>query len=132
METSCGLVLANGDLVLLLRYPQGHWGFPKGHVEDTDASPHDTALRELREETGIDDAKVIGSWSQTTQYTYPRRGVEREKQVHWFPAKTKTFDVVLSHEHTDHMWVEIDEAADWITFPAEKEVLRGARRILGL
>lgn len=132
METSCGLVLANGDLVLLLRYPQGHWGFPKGHVEDTDNSPHDTALRELKEETGINDARVIEGWSKTTQYTYSRRGIEREKQVHWFPAKTKTFDVALSHEHTDHMWVEIDEAENWITFPAEKEVLRGARQILGL
>ena len=132
METSCGLVLVNGDLVLLLRYPQGHWGFPKGHVEDTDDGPHDTALRELKEETGIDDAKVVGTWSQTTQYTYSRRGVEREKQVHWFPARTKTFDVSLSHEHTDHMWVEVDEASNWITFPAEKKVLQGARQILGL
>ena len=132
METSCGLVLANGDLVLLLRYPQGHWGFPKGHVEDSDSSLRDTAIRELKEETGISDAKVIGTWSQITQYTYSRRGVEQLKQVHWFPATTKTFDVVISHEHRDHMWIEIDDAMDWITFPDEKEVLESARKILGL
>ena len=132
METSCGLVLANGDLVLLLRYPQGHWGFPKGHVEDKDSSMRDTALRELEEETGICDAKVIGAWSKTTQYTYSRRSIKREKQVHWFPAKTETFDVTLSHEHTDYMWVEVDDAMDWITFSAEKEILREARGILGI
>ena len=132
METSCGLVLANGDLVLLLRYPQGHWGFPKGHVEDSDTSLRDTAIRELKEETGITDAKVIGTWSQITQYTYSRRGVEQIKQVHWFPATTETFDVEISHEHRDHMWLEIDEAMEWITFPDEKEVLESARRILGL
>ena len=132
METSCGLVLANGDLVLLLRYPQGHWGFPKGHVEEADSGLRDTALRELEEETGICDAVVIGTWSQTTQYTYSRRGSKREKQVHWFPAKTKTFDVTLSHEHTDYMWVEVDEAIDWITFTEEKVILQGARQILGI
>ena len=132
METSCGLVLANGDLVLLLRYPQGHWGFPKGHVEDSDTSLRDTAIRELKEETGITDAKVIGTWSQITQYTYSRRGVEQIKQVHWFPATTETFDVEISHEHRDHIWLEIDEAMEWITFPDEKEVLESARRILGL
>ncbi len=132
METSCGLVLANGDLVLLLRYPQGHWGFPKGHVEEADAGLRETALRELEEETGIRDAKVIGTWSKTTEYTYSRRGIKQEKEVHWFPAKTNTFDVTLSHEHTDYMWVEVDEARDWITFSEEKEVLRRARRILGI
>ena len=34
METSCGFVLVNYDSVLLLQYPQGHWSFPKGHVEE--------------------------------------------------------------------------------------------------
>jgi 8-oxo-dGTP pyrophosphatase MutT (NUDIX family) len=29
------------------------WGFPKGHTEDVDTSPLDTARRELREETGL-------------------------------------------------------------------------------
>ena len=132
METSCGLILANGDLILLLRYPQGHWGFPKGHVEDSDSSLRETALRELKEETGISDAKIIGTWSQTTQYTYSRRGSKREKRVHWFPAKTKTFDVTLSHEHTDYMWVEVSEAIDWITFAEEKVILQGAREVLGI
>ena len=60
METSCGLILRNGDLILLLRYPQGHWGFPKGHVEENDLSHQATAIRELEEETGITDVEIIG------------------------------------------------------------------------
>jgi 8-oxo-dGTP pyrophosphatase MutT (NUDIX family) len=130
METSCGLVLANGDLVLLLRYPQGHWGFPKGHVEGADSGLRDTALRELKEETGICDAVVIGTWSQTTQYTYSRRGSKREKQVHWFPARTTEIEVKLSKEHTDHIWIDVEDAIDMITYDAEKNVLKDARKIL--
>ena len=43
METSCGVVLVNYGTVLLLQYPQGHWDFPKGHVEADDEDHHSTA-----------------------------------------------------------------------------------------
>ena len=43
METSCGVILVNYGTVLLLQYPQGHWDFPKGHVEDSDEDHHSTA-----------------------------------------------------------------------------------------
>ena len=130
METSCGVVLANGDLILLLRYPQGHWGFPKGHVEENDIDHHSTAIRELEEETGIKDVSIIGEWFATTSYTYSRKGKELEKQVHWFPAKTNSIDVKLSEEHTDFIWIDVNDAEDMITFDAEKNVLRNARKIL--
>ncbi len=130
METSCGVVLANGDLILLLRYPQGHWGFPKGHVEENDIDHHSTAIRELEEETGIKDVSIIGEWFATTSYTYSRKGKELEKQVHWFPAKTNSIDVKLSEEHTDFIWIDVNDAEDMITFDAEKDVLRNARKVL--
>ncbi len=132
METSCGVVLANGDLILLLRYPQGHWGFPKGHVEEKDIDHHSTAIRELEEETGIKDVSIIGEWFATTSYTYSKKGKELEKQVHWFPAKTNSIDVKLSEEHTDFIWIDVNDAEDMITFDAEKKVLRNARKILGI
>ena len=59
METSCGVVLVNFGSILLLQYPQGHWDFPKGHVEELDADNFDTAGRELKEETGIEDFEFI-------------------------------------------------------------------------
>ena len=67
METSCGLVLVNYDMLLVLQYPQGHWDFVKGHVEP-DESFEDTALRELAEETGIDTATLIPNFQRRTQY----------------------------------------------------------------
>ncbi|MDG1555215.1 MAG: NUDIX domain-containing protein, partial [Candidatus Poseidoniaceae archaeon] len=59
METSCGVVLVNYGTVLLLQYPQGHWDFPKGHVEETDEDHFSTARRELNEETGISEIEFI-------------------------------------------------------------------------
>ena len=61
METSCGVVLVNFGSILLLQYPQGHWDFPKGHIEDEDVDHMATAARELAEETGISDIEFIFS-----------------------------------------------------------------------
>tara|TARA_B100000459_G_C8592337_1_gene208298 strand:- start:1810 stop:2208 length:399 start_codon:yes stop_codon:yes gene_type:complete len=130
METSCGLILRNGDLILLLRYPQGHWGFPKGHVEENDLSHQATAIRELEEETGIDDVEIIGNWFTSTKYTYMKKNVPTEKEVHWFPARTNSMDVSLSEEHTDYMWIDVDDAEEMITFDEEVGVLQEVRKIL--
>ncbi len=63
MHTSCGILLyrfRRNRLQILLAHPGGQynavsfWGIPKGHVEKTDASKIDTALREFKEEIGID------------------------------------------------------------------------------
>jgi len=56
-EKSCGALVVrkngeNFDLVLLRHRFGGHWSFPKGHVEAGE-SERQTALREVREETGL-------------------------------------------------------------------------------
>ena len=130
METSCGLILRNGDLILLLRYPQGHWGFPKGHVEENDLSHQATAIRELEEETGITDVEIIGNWFTSTKYTYMKKNIPREKEVYWFPARTNSMDISLSEEHTDYIWIDVDSAVEMITFEEEVVVLQEARKIL--
>ena len=130
METSCGLILRNGDLILLLRYPQGHWGFPKGHVEENDLSHQATAIRELEEETGITDVEIIGNWFTSTKYTYMKKNIPREKEVYWFPARTNSMDISLSEEHTDYIWIDVDSAEEMITFEEEVGVLQEARKIL--
>jgi|TARA_B100002052_G_scaffold108064_1_gene99572 bis(5'-nucleosidyl)-tetraphosphatase len=130
METSCGLILRNGDLILLLRYPQGHWGFPKGHVEENDLSHQATAIRELEEETGITDVEIIGNWFTSTKYTYMKKNIPTEKEVHWFPARTNSMDISLSEEHTDYIWIDVDSAEEMITFEEEVGVLQEARKIL--
>jgi 8-oxo-dGTP pyrophosphatase MutT (NUDIX family) len=130
METSCGFVLVNFDSVLLLQYPQGHWSFPKGHVEEGDSDHHSTAVRELTEETGITRVTIVGGWNQRTQYTFRKKGKKTPKQVFWYLAETDQLDVSLSHEHTNYLWLEFEQAEQQITFEQEKELLRSAREHL--
>ena len=89
------------------------------------------AIRELREETGISNARIIGNWSTSTKYTYLKKNVQTEKQVHWFPAETDSMDISLSEEHTDYIWIDVDSAEDMITFDEEVRVLQEARKVLG-
>lgn len=130
METSCGFILVNFDSILLLQYPQGHWSFPKGHVEEGDLDHHSTAIRELTEETGITNVTINEGWSQRTQYTFRRKGKQIPKQVFWYLAETDQLEVSLSHEHTNFLWLEFEEAEQQITFEQEKDLLRSARERL--
>lgn len=130
LETSCGFILLNFDSFLLLQYPQGHWSFPKGHVEKGDADHHSTASRELTEETGITDITIDAEWTQRTEYTFFRKGRETPKEVFWYLAETDELEVNLSKEHNNYLWLQFKEAEEQITFEQEKELLRSARRYL--
>ena len=92
METSCGFVLVNYDSVLLLQYPQGHWSYPKGHVEGEE-DHFQTARRELKEETGINEVEIDSGWSHRTEYTFQKKGKPVEKQVFWYIASTNQLEV---------------------------------------
>ncbi|MDC3310678.1 NUDIX domain-containing protein [Candidatus Poseidoniales archaeon] len=130
METSCGFILINYDSVLLLQYPQGHWSFPKGHVEESDSDYFSTASRELLEETGISKVSLIDGWSSRTEYSFLLKGVPTSKQVFWYLAETDELNVKLSHEHTNYMWLIFDEAIQQVTFDQEIELLNSAKEYL--
>ena len=101
MEKSCGVVLFNSDKFLLLQHNnkdgrvEGHWDFPKGHVESGEEEI-DTALRELKEETDIDDAEIIPNFKQFIDYKISKGSVPVSKKVVFFLAITRVWDVSLS------------------------------------
>ena len=75
-ETSAGGVVFRLDggmpLFLLIRDSYQNWGFPKGHLESGEGAEA-AALREVREETGIDDVTVRGN-IETIDWYFRFRG----------------------------------------------------------
>ncbi len=71
-EKSCGAVLYTevGGVrhYLLVRNRSGNYGFPKGHVENVE-NERETALREIREETGLSKVTFMGGFRRTSRYT---------------------------------------------------------------
>jgi len=91
---------------LLLR-AYNHWDFPKGMVEPGE-EPLAAAIREVREETLIDDLEF--AWGDVYIETQP---YSRGKVARYYLAKTRTAEVSLPviealgrAEHNEFRWVD--------------------------
>ena len=84
MIISAGGVVINETKVLLLLNTPGRWVLPKGHVEENE-SLRSAAIREVREETGIEARiqKKLG-W---IEYSYYHQGKKQIKKVLWFKMR---------------------------------------------
>ena len=125
-QKSTGIVLfrnaSNKNEFLLLNYPQGHWDFIKGKVEQGE-TPRETASRETKEETGISDIEFIDGFEESVEYDFRFKNEDIHKKVTFFLAKTNEKKISLSHEHNDFVWLEYDDALKKTTFRNAKNVL---------
>lgn len=132
-ETSSGAILYNIEnetiIFLLLHYFQGHWDFPKGNKEKGE-SDIDTALREITEETGINDVTFLEGFKKEIFYKYKRNNHLISKKVVYFLAKSNSIDVVLSSEHLDFVWEPYEDALRKITYKNSKEILSEGYKFL--
>lgn len=102
-----GIVARDGRILLIATAGGKRWQLPKGHVEEGEG-PEQTAVREVREETGVTGA--IRCPLPSIQYTFVERGLRRiRKHVDYF-----LLDYVEGSE-ADFDCKEVDGAAwfDW-------------------
>ena len=132
-EKSAGIVLfrndSNKNEFLLLNYPQGHWDFIKGKVEENETT-HETAIRETKEETEISNIEFIDGFEEWVEYDFKFKKENIHKKVVFFLAKTSEKKIRLSHEHNDYVWLEYDDALKKTTFENAKNVLSKANEFL--
>lgn len=73
MKHSCGFIIISNKKVLI-GHPTGHsmdlWSIPKG-LRDADESEVNAALRETKEETGLDILSIPGDYYFLDTYVYP-------------------------------------------------------------
>lgn len=126
-EKSCGAVVFrknNGkDQILLIKHVNGgHWAFPKGHVENNETED-ETALREIREETGL-SVTLDTKYRKVVTYN-PKHNVI--KDVVYFIAIADNSDTVAQEEEISRIkWVDIDDAINHVSYDNDKKVLIGA------
>lgn len=132
-EHSAGAVLfhrSNGRVeYLALRYPAGHWDFPKGNVEEHEAED-ETVKREVREETGIKGIRLIHGFRKGIEYYYRKGGRLIRKRVVFYLAEAPTKEVALSYEHLGYAWLPYEDAHKRLTYGNAKEVLKNAHSFL--
>jgi 8-oxo-dGTP pyrophosphatase MutT (NUDIX family) len=104
------------------------WGLPKGAVEP-DETPEGAAVREVREETGL-DAKIERELG-VTRYFYVWEGVRIRKQVTFFLMRATGGDIAdHDHEMEDVRWFPLGRAARRTTYKGEREMVERAVALL--
>ena len=133
VEHSAGAIVfrreSRARLYLILHYEEGHWGYPKGHIEKGETI-EETVRREIREETGIIDLEFLSGFKELTKYFFVSEGQRIFKTVVFLLARTPTQEVKLSFEHIGYDWLPFEEALERITFKDEKTLLQKAEKYI--
>ncbi len=79
---SAGGLIFDGRHLLVVWHPNGHYGFPKGHVEPGE-TPEQAAIREVREETGL-NAEIIRYVGRFSRPSHEDDGEFVHKDVEMF------------------------------------------------
>lgn len=124
---SSGGVIIHNNLILLLKKYNGDYVLPKGRVEKGETI-EETALREVKEESGIDG--TIKKYLGKIDYSFMNRmrNVKVDKTVHFFLMSTKdTHTIPQSMEgFKTAKFYDRDEAVKLMRFKQEKSIIKKA------
>lgn len=117
-EKSCGIIVFDNDKVLVVKHLDGHFGFPKGHVENNETE-EETAIREVKEETNC-DAKIIPGFREVITYS-PKQNVI--KDVVYFIGKPISIEIKPQESEISNVkFLSFEDILNVITFSDEKEL----------
>lgn len=106
-----------------MKHGKGHWAFPKGHPEEGE-SHHQTAERELQEETGLNVARFFEVAPFKEFYVFKQDGVLVDKMVTYYLAEVAGEVTLQEEEVEEFRWLSFAEAKEVATFDECKELIQ--------
>ena len=133
-EFSAGIILyfkSHGTYEYLLIYSKAtrYWGFPKGKIESGE-SKQDAAVREIKEETGL-DATITDGFEYPVTYFFRDKSKQMiKKVVYFYVGRAPSKQIKLSEEHDDYVWLPYDQALAQISYANDRHALEQAAEFL--
>ena len=120
------------EIAIVCVKPKQRWQLPKGIV-DPGESPEVTAVREVKEEAGVETDRL--ALIETIEYWYRSvrngRPVRYHKFVHFYLLEYRSGNVSEhDHEVEESRWVSFDEALAMLAFEGERAVVEKAREMI--
>ncbi len=132
-EKSCGGIIfyktKQNTKILLVKNNNGrYWSFPKGHIEDSETE-QETAVREIKEETGL-DVTIVKGFREISEYC-PFGKIR--KRVVFFLARAFTDNVKIQEEEIDsYIWVDLQQARKLCTYDNDLRIIEKAETAIHL
>lgn len=137
-EKTIGLVVfkreGRGVRYLLLHHGGEYWNFPKGRQEFGETEI-ETALRELKEETGISKITLVDGFKDEYDYDFDSeiKDDHREKiykKAIWFMGEVTDDQIKISNEHINFGWFDYDTAFKRSFYQQGQDLLKRAHKFL--
>ncbi|MCK9617410.1 MAG: NUDIX hydrolase [Lentimicrobiaceae bacterium] len=131
IEAAGGLVSnAKGQLLFIFR--RGWWDLPKGKLEPGE-TPEEAALREVKEETGLNRLSLLYPLP-STWHIYPHRGSQVLKKTYWFAMQHTGNEKPVPQTEEDIQevkWISPAELPQLLrlTYPSLVEMLKSSSEI---
>lgn len=134
--SSGGIVYRSTDseyqFVAVHRARHTDWSLPKGHIEPGETK-EEAALREVKEETGL-DARIIAPITDVVYYYRRGRGPESvliQKTVHHYLLEAFTFSFGGPNlEVSECRWVPLNDAQSLLSYENDLKVVGQASQLL--
>ncbi len=116
--------------ILVIRDPYLNWGLPKGHLENGERAP-DAALREVAEETGLEDLR-LGPELATIDWYFRSEDVQIHKFTTFFLMYSDEGEPVpeIDEGISECAWIPMHEAPLRITYDNAREVVKIAQQAM--
>lgn len=122
-----GIVLNTEGRVLVVSQKGTSWSLPKGHIEEGE-NELEAARREIYEESGVSRLELIKELGSYQRFKLGKDGREDDtelKTIHLFLFRTDDTTLrPVDPDNPEARWLSIEEAADILTHPQDRDFFR--------
>jgi len=118
----------------LLKKKNGEWVIPKGHIEKGETAV-EAALREIKEELGLNNINRIKEISQinTISYSFKEGNIKNFKKVNLFTfysSEKYRLHPLKKEGFIDAKWMRINDAIKLLNYKSEKDAVENSFNVI--